>query len=137
MSEQTSKIKILRFIWVALGSISFIIGTIGVFLPLLPTFPFYLFTLFCFTKGSKRLQQRFINSSLYKNTVEDYLKTKSIALKTKFNILISLTIFMGIGAYFMKTPWALAILGLIWIAHIIFIGFVVKTKKVNVTKKTT
>lgn len=41
---------LMRYFWISLGCISFILGTIGIILPLLPTVPFYLLTLYCFLK---------------------------------------------------------------------------------------
>ena len=59
---------LIRYFWISLGCISFILGTIGIILPLLPTVPFYLLTLYCFSKGSQRLHQWFRQTDLYKKT---------------------------------------------------------------------
>ena len=44
----------IRYVWMALGILCLVLGTIGVVLPILPTVPFYMATVFCFAKGSKR-----------------------------------------------------------------------------------
>lgn len=54
------KNKIVRYTWIVIGLIFFAIGTVGVFLPLLPTFPFYVVTLFCFGRSSKKLHDWFV-----------------------------------------------------------------------------
>ena len=46
------KIKFVKYTWIIIGLIFFAIGTIGAFLPILPTFPFYIVTLFCFARSS-------------------------------------------------------------------------------------
>lgn len=49
-----------RFIkvgWLTLGFLSLALGTAGIVLPLLPTVPFYMLTVFCFAKGSNRLHE--------------------------------------------------------------------------------
>lgn len=43
----------IRYVWMALGILCLVLGTIGVVLPILPTVPFYMATVFCFAKGSK------------------------------------------------------------------------------------
>ena len=56
----------LKIIWIVLGFICLGLGTIGVVLPILPTVPFYMATLFCFAKSSERLHQWFTGTKLYK-----------------------------------------------------------------------
>ena len=45
------KHKIIKIFWIILGFIGFGIGTVGVVVPLLPSFPFYMLTLFAFAKS--------------------------------------------------------------------------------------
>ena len=40
-----------KIIFIAVGCICLALGTVGVFLPVLPTTPFYLVTLYCFAHG--------------------------------------------------------------------------------------
>ena len=40
----------MKIIWILLGFISLILGTLGIILPILPTVPFYMATVFCFAK---------------------------------------------------------------------------------------
>ena len=46
-----------RWLMIALGWLSLVVGLIGVFLPLLPTTPFVLLAAFFFSKGSERLHR--------------------------------------------------------------------------------
>lgn len=63
-----------RLIFMIIGCISLGIGCIGIVLPLLPTFPFFLATVFCFAKSSQKLHGWFIGTKMYKNYLESYLK---------------------------------------------------------------
>ena len=50
----------LTIFWIILGFLCLGFGTIGIVLPILPTVPFYMATLFCFAKSSERLHSWFI-----------------------------------------------------------------------------
>ena len=120
---------VVRYVFLTIGSISFALGTAGIVLPLLPTVPFYMLTLFCLARGSERLHKMFLASSLYQKTVAAYERDKALTLRAKLSILASVTTIMLIGAYFSRNiPIALIIMAVVWIAHVIALLFVVKTK---------
>ena len=128
-TEQHSNI-VVRYIFLTIGAISFCLGTAGIVLPVLPTVPFYMLTLFCLARGSERFHRMFLESSLYQKTVGAYERDKALTLRTKLSILTSVTAIMMIGAYFSRNiPIALIIMSIVWIAHIIALAFIVKTKK--------
>ena len=90
---------VVRYVFLTIGAISFALGTAGIVLPLLPTVPFYMLTLFCLARGSERLHKMFLASSLYQKTVAAYERDKALTLLTKLSILISVSAIMTIGAY--------------------------------------
>ena len=121
---------VVRYVFLAIGAISFALGTAGIVLPLLPTVPFYMLTLFCLARGSERFHKMFLESILYQKTVGAYERDKALTLRTKLSILLSVTTIMAIGAYFSQDmPIALIVMGLVWIGHVIAVAFIVKTKK--------
>lgn len=128
-TEQHSNV-VVRYIFLTIGAISFCLGTAGIVLPILPTVPFYMLTLFCLARGSERFHRMFLESSLYQKTVGAYERDKALTLRTKLSILTSVTAIMIIGAYFSRNiPIALIIMSIVWVAHIIALAFIVKTKK--------
>ena len=56
----------LKILWIVLGFLCLAFGTVGVVLPILPTVPFYMATVFCFAKSSTRLHHWFVNTKLYR-----------------------------------------------------------------------
>ena len=121
---------VVRYVFLTIGAISFALGTAGIVLPLLPTVPFYMLTLFCLDRGSERLHKMFLASSLYQKTVAAYERDKALTLRAKLSILVSVSAIMTIGAYFSQDmPIALMVMGIIWVAHVIAIAFIIKTKK--------
>ena len=69
--------------YIALGTTTLILGTLGIFLPLLPTTPFYLLTAWAYMKGSERLYEKVMSNKYFGTIVRDFQKDKSIPLKTK------------------------------------------------------
>ncbi len=44
----------LKIVWIVLGFLCLGLGTVGIVLPILPTVPFYMATLFCFLPRVQR-----------------------------------------------------------------------------------
>ncbi|MEZ7546214.1 YbaN family protein [Veillonella sp. 20925_1_51] len=123
---------VVRYVFLAIGAISFALGTAGIVIPLLPTVPFYMLTLFCLARGSERFHNMFLESSLYQKTVGAYERDKALTLRTKLSILLSVSTIMAIGAYFSQDmPIALIVMAFVWISHVIALVFIVKTKKIK------
>lgn len=72
----------MKIVWISLGFISLALGTIGVVLPLLPTVPFYMATVFCFAKSSRKLYDWFVGTKLYRRYLESYVKSRERRLRT-------------------------------------------------------
>jgi uncharacterized membrane protein YbaN (DUF454 family) len=47
---------LIRILWVGLAGLSFSIGVLGIFLPLLPTTVFMLIAVYCASRGSPRFE---------------------------------------------------------------------------------
>lgn len=130
-TEQHSNV-VVRYVFLTIGAISFALGTAGIVLPLLPTVPFYMLTLFCLARGSERFHKMFLESSLYQKTVAAYERDKALTLRAKLSILVSVSAIMAVGAYFSQDmPIALMVMGIIWVAHVIALAFIIKTKNRN------
>jgi uncharacterized membrane protein YbaN (DUF454 family) len=110
------------------GFLCLVLGTVGVVLPILPTVPFYMATVFCFAKGSKRVHRWFLGTRLYKKHLESFATNKEMTKKTKTSILTTVTILMAIGFFMMKDVLiGRLILAIVWIFHILYLGFRVGT----------
>ena len=121
------KHKITKLFWIVLGFIGFGIGTVGVVVPLLPSFPFYMLTLFAFAKSSDRLHKWFISTKLYKKNLESFVNKKGMPVKTKIRIMACVTLVMGFGFLMMKNvPVGRIILAIVWVCHMIYFVFGVK-----------
>ena len=79
--------SIKKYIYITVGLISVVLGAIGVIFPILPTTPFLLLASYCFAKGSDRFNNWFINTKLYKNHLDSFVKERAMTLKEKICIL--------------------------------------------------
>ncbi len=92
--------KIKRILYVILGCICLGLGCIGIVLPILPTVPFFLATVFFFA-GSQKLHDWFLSTSMYKKHLESYVQKKGMLMQTKISILATVTLLMGFGFFMM------------------------------------
>ena len=120
--------NIKKSIYMLVGLISLGIGFVAAIVPLLPAFPFLLIAALSFGRSSDKLYHWFISTKLYKNNLESYLLKKGMTFKAKRNLIVTVTLTMGLGFFMMhQVPIGQIILGVVWIAHLIYFLFGVKT----------
>jgi uncharacterized membrane protein YbaN (DUF454 family) len=79
--------KAKKFFFAALGFLCFGLGTAGIFLPVLPTVPLYLATLFCFARSSKKFHDWFTGTKLYQRHLQDFAEHRSMPLEKEILLL--------------------------------------------------
>ena len=122
--------KIKKYIFVVLGCICLGLGTVGVFLPILPTTPFYLLTVFFFANSSQKLHDWFLGTKLYQKHLDSFVKQRGMLRSTKVSIICTVTLLMGFGFFMMarKGIWIpCVILAVVWLSHILYFTLRVKT----------
>lgn len=127
-----------RLIFLVVGCICLGLGCVGIVLPILPTVPFFLLTVFCFANSSKKLHDWFINTKIYKKHLESFIKKKGMTIQTKLGIIIPVTFLMGFGFFMMMRVGILVpsiILAIVWVCHIMYFVFGVKTIRKGQTKE--
>ncbi|MBD5146237.1 MAG: DUF454 domain-containing protein [Ruminococcus sp.] len=122
--------KLKKIIYIITGCIGLALGAVGAVLPLLPSFPFLLLAAVCFGKSSERLNNWFVNTKLYKDNLESFVKGQGMTWKTKIKIMITVTVLMTVGFIMMnQVVVGRIVLACVWVFHIIYFIFGVKTVK--------
>lgn len=123
---------IKKIVWLVLGCVGLGLGAVGAVVPMLPAFPFLMLAAFGFAKSSERLHTWFINTKLYKNNLESYVQGRGMTWATKIRIMTTVTLLMSFGFFMMfrkEVYVPCIILGFVWLFHMIYFIFGVKTLK--------
>ena len=116
--------RCLRALWAVGGFACFGLGALGAVLPVLPTVPFLLGAAYCFARSSERLDAWFHGTKLYRT------------VKAKLMLLGPVTLVLGASFLLMaNVPVGRAVVAAVWVAHVAYFGFIVKTDRGSGTER--
>ena len=93
--------KVRKPLFIIAGTITLVLGTVGRFVPLLPTTPFYLLTAWLYMRGSDRMYNAVMRNKYFGSIVRDFIVDKSISKRTKI-----ITVTMLWGTILFSAIWA-------------------------------
>lgn len=108
----------MKIILMILGTLSFGLAVVGIFLPLLPTTPLLLLSAALWLKSSDRLYQWLINHRIFGEYIRNFRIHRAIPLRVKiYSVsLVWLTIGYCIFAVVDKWWWAQLLMALLAVA---------------------
>lgn len=110
----------MKLFYVILGCIGLGLGAVGAAVPLLPAFPFLMLAAFCFARSSRRLNDWFLSTRLYKNNLESFVRGRGMTRAAKLRIMGVVTLTMAFGFAMMgRVPAGRAVLAVVWVCHIL------------------
>ena len=95
----------MKLLLTALGTLSLILGTLGIFLPVLPTTPFYLFTAWCYLRSSDRLYRKVMDNRVFGNIVRNYHEKRAVSRRTKIISISTTLLTIGISIAVVDVTW--------------------------------
>ncbi|HAC35584.1 MAG TPA: DUF454 domain-containing protein, partial [Gammaproteobacteria bacterium] len=105
----------IRVLLLVAGGLSVALGTIGIFLPLLPTTPFLLLAAACYLRSSERFYNWLVSHPLLSKYLLAYLDGKGIPRKAKIYTTLPLWVSLTISAWLVPITWvriALVVIGI-------------------------
>jgi uncharacterized membrane protein YbaN (DUF454 family) len=98
-SRVASKNKFVRSLFFVAGTITLVLGAVGIVLPILPTTPFLLLSLACYLRSSERMTHWMLNNKYFGTYIQNYKEGKGIPMKTKLFAISVLWITISISAF--------------------------------------
>lgn len=105
MNSRPHRSRIVRaLLWLA-GSVSLVLGLIGVVVPGLPTTPFILLAAACYAKASPRLHAWLLNHRLTGPLLRDWEKHRSLTRRTKTIAVVSMLVMVSFSIWSFRHRW--------------------------------
>lgn len=124
--------KVKKYIYITIGLIAFVLGSIGVIIPILPTTPFLLLASFCFARGSDKFNNWFKGTKLYKKHLESFVNERAMTLKQKICILAFADTMIAIPLLLVDVLAMRIVLILVIVFKLYYFTFKIKTIKPEV-----
>lgn len=88
------------------GGIFFLLGLVGIFIPLLPTTIFWIIAAFIYAKGHPHLQEKIYQWPVIGQTVFNFVEHGTITRKSKGLALVGIVTISGLSLYLTQPPIA-------------------------------
>jgi uncharacterized membrane protein YbaN (DUF454 family) len=108
--------RFFRVFWFSGGLLAVALGTLGLFLPLLPTVPFLLLAIFCFAKSSPEWRDKILYHPFIGKPLREWLQYKGIRKKDKIFSIAFLWVSILISIFFVAVLWVRLLLLIVAIA---------------------
>jgi len=109
----------IKWLLIIIGTFFVGLGILGIFLPLLPTTPFFLIAAACFARSSKRFYNWLLNNRWFGKYIKNYREGKGIPLKVK---ILSISLL-----------WCTILFSTVFIVSILFVRIILILVAVGVT----
>jgi uncharacterized membrane protein YbaN (DUF454 family) len=123
---------VVKTIYIVLGTLSLILGIIGIIVPGLPATPFLLLTAWLYLRGSDRLYHKLLKHKHLGKYIDDFRSGKGMTLPFKLGSLLLMVVMVTISClYLLEAYWLKSlVVGSALLGAAVMI-FVIPTQKAN------
>lgn len=110
-----------RIILIIIGWLAIVLGTLGVFLPLLPTTPFILLAAWCFSRSSPRFHQWLLYRSWFGHYLRYWQQHKAMPPGAKSRAIGVIILTFALSSWLVTVTWVRILLLVILFCLLIFL----------------
>lgn len=103
------------YVFLVLGLFSVSLGIIGIFLPVLPTTPFILLSMYFFSKSNKDFNEYVMNNKWFGKHIRNYYENRSMTKSFKIKTILFLWFGLSIAILLQANEIVKIVLGVIGI----------------------
>ncbi len=130
LTNKASEVWLLKkILFILLGGLMFGLGTLGIFLPFLPTAVFYLLTAFFWVRSSEKLHGKLVSSDAYQNYVVETLVKKNISTKSLIRMFFVIGLVFLIPAILVDNLVMRVTMAIVYVVHVIALSWYIKGRK--------
>ena len=106
--------RLFRWLLIAAGTISVVLGVLGILLPVLPTTPFLLLAAYCYARSSERFYRWLLPNRFLGEYIRNFRDGRGMLFRQKVITLVLLWLAIGSAVVFvLAADWArLVIVGI-------------------------
>lgn len=122
---------IKKVLYIILGSLCLVLGSVGIFLPILPTTPFLLLSAYFYVRSSEKLYNWLINHKIFGRYIYNYVTYKAVPKKAKLTAILMIIITVPIAVVLIDNIYTYIIIPIIALIVCIYI---LKLKTLDINK---
>lgn len=106
-----SQSPIRRIAYLSAGIAAVGLGTVGAFIPLLPTVPFLILAAFCFARSNPVWEQKLLNHPRYGAVLRAWREKGIVGRRAKWAATSAFGFSAALGFAMLRLPWSFVPLG--------------------------
>lgn len=111
MQRKPNAFSVRGLLLILLGWFSLALGTVGIFLPLLPTVPLWLLSAWCFAKSSPKLHNWLHNHPKFGPVIQAWQNNEGIPRKIKVRAILTIWCSLILSMAIIGKYWSIFLLG--------------------------